>query len=516
MKKNGWLTIILNVIILFVMSYTFHQSDVNINLGSLHISNSTILYIYYMFMLIFWCISVNQRVTAKNVRLYLNLSILFMVIWLSVRTVKFALPFEGHSVRLLWYMYYIGMIFIPLCGFFAAVCMDKEEQYKLPSKYHLLTLISIILVGGVLTNDTHQMVFKILPEFDLNHNYNAYTREVGYYIVAIWILVLALLMLTTLLKKSTVQRTKQRVKEPFFILLVGIIYALIYNFNDHLAIVEMTAGFITIIIAEWESCIQIGLIPSSSNFEAIFESTSLSTIITDENYNVIYKSKDAKELTMDDYKQSDSDVYLLDDNTRLKRSDINGGFVFYQEDISSLGRIIEELRLVRQQLLENNELLQAEVDLKSRKARAEAQNKLYDEIADSMSHLFDIVEKQINSDMSSFEKLRIIAVEGAYIKRYANLLILNQNNEKIHSEELEFCLKETADALKAGNVECEYTLNIKPLKSTTWVMMMYELIHEQIMYHYDTLKNVTIHVDDTHLKMMLNEDNFEIELEENV
>ena len=101
-----------------------------------------------------------------------------MVFWMLIRMCKFEIPYEmPTALRYAWYLYYIPMVLLPTVSLYLAFYIRQPENYKLPERRCLLFFPALFLIGIVLTNDQHQLVFTF-PEGRLGE---AASYEVGVY-----------------------------------------------------------------------------------------------------------------------------------------------------------------------------------------------------------------------------------------------------------------------------------------------------------------------------------------------
>ena len=114
-------------------------------------------YLYRLFSA--WCLSIRKRIIQTQVRHYLTVISVLMIVWLLFRTVKFCIS-RGDVARHLWYLYYIPMLFIPLFSLFVANSLGKPENFKLPGWMRFLYIPTALLFLLVITNDLHQFVFS--------------------------------------------------------------------------------------------------------------------------------------------------------------------------------------------------------------------------------------------------------------------------------------------------------------------------------------------------------------------
>ena len=71
----------------------------------------------------------------------------------------------------------------------------------------------------------------------------------------------------------------------------------------------------------------------------------------------------------------------LDEDTRLSGMKIRPGYAFWTEDESELHRENRRLAQANELLSEENDLIAVENELKAKKARLDAQNRVYEQIA---------------------------------------------------------------------------------------------------------------------------------------
>ena len=113
----------------------------------------------YIGLMMWWGISLWQRIVQTQVRRYLAATAALCVFWLSIRTVKFFIAATPAAIRYLWYGYYVPMLFIPLLCVLVALSLGRPENYRLPRWTNLLYLPTALLLLQVLTNDLHHKAY---------------------------------------------------------------------------------------------------------------------------------------------------------------------------------------------------------------------------------------------------------------------------------------------------------------------------------------------------------------------
>ena len=171
----------------------------------------------------------------------------------------------------------------------------------------------------------------------------------------------------------------------------------------------------------------------------------------------------------------------------LSSAPIKGGRVVWQDDISRLNDLRIRLRDTLDQLGEENTLLQAELELKENRAKADEQNRLYDRITREVEPQLikaDELLRQIENDKTNSRNLIAkVCVLGSFIKRRGNLLLIGEDNGIIHTRELEYCIRESMDNLTLAEVftffnsQCEGTMDLE------YIVAAYDF-YEYLVEHY--------------------------------
>ena len=442
-------------------------------------------YAIHVCLLIAWCISILRRLTNRQVRCLLILVGILMAFWLTVRTIKFEFIADPTHpiVRYLWYCYYIPMVLIPMIGVFVVKYLDKLADYTHPKQMNLLLIPAFLLLGIVFTNDLHRLVFDFPQGIELFDS--KYTYGFVYYILMAWFILGGLYFVVMLLKKSRVPGSKKMQRLPLFIMLGAIVFWVLYTLK--LIKCDLTAMDCLIITCLLESAIQSGIIPSNTNHRELFDITTVPVQIVDADYQPHYVSGAALPLSEADLKKTEAGAVHMD-NTLLRSTPITAGRVVWQDDITVQNTLRQQLQDIREQMSEENTLLQAEVELTEHKAKVDEQNRLYDRIAQEVAPQLIRAEELMQRVSAEPEKARElmakICVLGCYIKRRGNLLLLGEENKQIPAAELEHCIRESLDNLRLGGVftlldsHCDGTL---PVADVVAIYDFYENVAERLL-----------------------------------
>ena len=436
-------------------------------------------------LLFLWVVSLHRRLMNKNVRRLMLAVGCLMLFWLIDKIVKW--DFTGSVthplVRYLWYGFYVGMLFIPTLGAFIINYLGKPENYAHPAKLNYLLIPPTVLLTLVFTNDLHQKVFVFYNgfiNFDLEYSY-----DWVYYIVMGWFIVMGFYFVVMMLLKSRVPGSRRLQKMPILIMSFAALFWIGYSMRLYNC--DLTVMDILIIVLLLESAIQGGLLPSNTNYQQLFDATTVPVQIVDRDYQPHYVSGGALPVPEKKLRQTEFGTVHMG-SSLLNSAPINGGRVVWEDDITELNALQQQLQDAQEQLGEENTLLQAELDLKEQRAKTDEKNRLYDRIAEEVEPQLikiDAILQCITQEPENREKLLAkTCVLGSYIKRRGNLLLLGEDAKKISTRELEYCIRESLENLRLGGVFTSLDANCEgqiPLEYIVAAYDFYEAVTERLL-----------------------------------
>lgn len=447
----------------------------------------------YLGILMPWGVSVYDRIVNKRIRRYLVILAGLMVFWMLARTLRhtvflFVYPFGMWC----WYAYYIAMILIPQMCLFAAMYIGKSEEYRLPKKWYLMYIPSLLLIVGILTNDLHQKAFYFHQGYEAG--WGIYQHAVLYYIAVIWMFSCIALMIAEILKKCRIPGSHKIIWLPIALLGVGVAYAILYAVNSNLfGFIEMTAALCFIVVAIWESCIKTGLIQSNTHYNELLKYSGLGVAVVDKDYTVHYRSDDALPLTIGQMKSAEQTPVMLSSGIRVSSSEIRGGHALWQEDLSELLDVLDELKELREELKDSNAVSMQNYQMgKQIRALAE-QNRLHDELHKQTAHQINLLNdwlKQLidtNDADQKRELLRRIVVVGAYLKRRNNLILVDEQDGMIREEELRLSLDEMMRNLQLAGINCACAVEFERDLPTNVAMKLFDFYEAVVENAFDGL-----------------------------
>ena len=414
----------------------------------------------YISLYIGWGFSVNRRILQTQVRRYMTGVSFLAVFWFIVRSIKYFFISDPGVIRQLWYWFYFPMLFIPLFSVFVSMSLGKPESYRLPKWTTLLYIPTLLFLLLVLSNDFHQLVFSFPAGTVWSDSDNGY--EYGYYLVIGWEILCALSAFAVMLVKCRMAQRRKYL--PAFLLSCSIVYAFIYA--SGVEWMQLIGGDITAVqclmfTGILESCIQCGLIQTNTGYDELFEAGTLGAQIADNDHQIRYASANSPVLSEQAMSAAEEGAVSLDRNTLLKSHSIEGGRVYWREDITDITALLEKLEENRETLAESVHLEQENYRVKLEIHTWREKNRLYDLLQEMTAHQIDLLSSlfsQYDAEEDP-EKCRSllakITVIGAYIKRMGNLIFIREKTQTTDTTELSLCMEESFANLQLMGVECE-------------------------------------------------------------
>ncbi|MBR6351098.1 MAG: hypothetical protein IKR93_02085 [Firmicutes bacterium] len=456
----------------------------------------------YIGLFAMWGISVRRRVIQLQVCNYLISIAALMVLWLITRELRWHIVFSGDIKRILWYAYYIPTLMILLLTFLVSMSLGKPDDFRLPKTTALLYVPTVALILLVMTNDFHQAVFRFPPgvvRSEANYSYGP-----GYYLLAVWGILLAGAAFIVMLSKCRLPRTGRFLWLPLIPLGLTVLYVVLYAARVpfvHAAFGDLTVTECLLFAAFLESCIGCGLIQSNSRYADLFRACrGISAQITDNDYDVRYAAVSAETVSKYDMMRAASGPVILPGGKRLHNMSVSGGHAIWSEDISELLKTRESLEDTGEELNERREMLQMQYEQEKEYRRVLEQNRLYDLLQrqirpqlDEVSRLAAVYEASEDGE----EKRRILAkivILGSYIKRRKDFVLLMEGSEEIPADRLTSALEESFRSLALGGIRgvCLVSAGRDNIDGAV-MTRAYDFFESVLESALDTLRYITVH-----------------------
>lgn len=365
-----------------------------------------------------------------------------------------------------WYFYYVPMLLMPLLLFYISLQVSaKEAASRKKGGWYAVLVLTIVFIVLVLTNDVHRWVFRFAPGFsDWD---NTYIYGILFYIITGWQYALYFTAVVILLIKCRIGSAKKHAWVMLIPFGTGLgLFALILTDtmpkHGGARLIEFPEALIFTVAAVLECCMQLGLIPTNTDYAKLFEKFSIGAQITDKSGAVVYQASAAIPLSKEQFALADG--ARIGTHTVLHKMQLPGGYGFWQDDMTALDCLNEELAEAKERLEQEAELTRLSNALKEKEAKVEQRTWVYDTIAartrtqsQAISRL--AVEARRSSDPAQKDAARKrITLRGAYIKRYANLMLFSEDSGVIEAGELGLSVAEVLRYLNFCGIpgECIY------------------------------------------------------------
>ncbi len=499
--KKPMITVVIFIVLLCIAQVLL-LADRYLTAYPIYISGMIYIFssILYISLFVGWTIGMYHRIMNRHVRVHLLMIGSLIVFWLMIRTVKFsAFQFLTLADRLSWYAYYIPMVLIPLFFFFTTLYMGEKEDYRINPKWYLLLIPAIASILLVMTNDLHGLVFM---DFDLTvHAYGkSYSYGPGYYfiVIVIWaILAMSIFILRKKFNAST--QTKKASRLPTLILLLIPLYTALHILKPTYGIgyyLDVSTFASAITVAFLETTIWTRLIHSNQRHRDFFTMSDLKAKILDDGGNTVYTSQHAAPLSKAHFEALKKEKTMVYDNhTNLNLSPLKGGYVLWYSDVSEVRAMMDNLMTLNEELNKTIEHLSIENEQRREVARQEKLSDLHRIMENEVIPQSNKMKQEMmKGDLASLDEIQGILFEtsmtSTYIKRKVNLILTEQTEKNISTDEMARCFLESFQLLRYVDKACAIRIVSEYEMTLDMAMVSYDLyqyIIEKNHYDFDTL-----------------------------
>jgi len=419
-----------------------------------------------------------------------------------LRGIKYSVFAETDLLdRHMWYLYYVPMLLIPLFLFYISLLVAPKRDFRIPKGWRWTLAVTVVFIVLVLTNDLHQLVFVFKPQFE-NWD-NDYTYGALSYVIAFWRYALYIAAIVILIIKCRIVSARKYawiILVPFAV--GAVLNALVVTGNlpviNGSNILEFPEILISTVAIVLECCIQLGLIPTNTDYGKLFQKFSIAAQITDREGNPVYSSNNAKPLTAQQFSMPGGS--RIDEHTVLHKMKIPGGFGFWQDDMTEIDRLNDELEEAKEGLAQEAELIRLRNELKEKQTKTEQRTLVYDTIAKRTQRQSQLISRYAETARKSDDKALKEAMRGritllgAYIKRYANLMLLSQESSVIEVGELGLSVSEVLRYLNFCGIPGEFVSNADCTVNADAALAVFEAFETLLETNITSLKGAFVNL----------------------
>jgi uncharacterized protein YlxP (DUF503 family) len=304
-------------------------------------------------------------------------------------------------------------------------------------------------------------------------------------------------MIREIVKRCRIPGTQKTIWLPVAMLGIGVAYSVLYTLDsDIFGFIEMTAALCFTVVAIWESCIKTGLVPSNAHYNDLLKDSGLGVAIVDNDYIVHYRSDDALPLTTAQMKAANGEPVMLDGGIRVSSSKIRGGHALWQENLSELLDILDELQELRAELEGSNAVSMQNYQMDKMIRTLAEKNRLHDELHRQTAHQINLLNDwlarfmEVKEPKQKRELLRRIVVVGAYLKRRYNLILVNEQDGFVKAEELNLSIQEMMKNLQLVGIHCAGSVDFEGDLPTEVAMRFFDFYEYVVENAFEGLQSL--------------------------
>lgn len=465
---------------------------------------SLIRTVIYLAFFMTWGVLLGIRIQQKEIRKYMLGADFLIVFWTLTRTIKFYIVQTPFGLRLMWYLYYLPMLFLPMLALLVALFIGKPDDHRLSKWSYILWIIPGVLFAFVMTNDFHQLVFTFPADLsrhlwsDAEYGYNFLFR-----VINLWEAFCPIAALLIMLVRCRISGMRKYFWLPALPLALSVLYMALYGFGFHwffFLFGDMTIVQSLLMVATLEACIFLGLIQSNTYYAELFDgSVDCSAQIVDHDYEVRYASRDAKPIAKEQMMAARQAPLHLGDGIILHTMGISGGYAVWTEDNSKLLTLSEELNDLKEELQDRSSLLRYEYDREKRRREIEEQNRMHDllQVAtqkqiDKIALLVTAYQRVEKASEASQTILAKIAVLCSFIKRRKHLTLLVYKDYDIPLAELKAAFAESLQTLELLGVSHSLFVDAQMILNGSDATTLYDFFEDVVEAGLDSLRSLNV------------------------
>ena len=460
----------------------------------------------YLLLFALWGYSLDHRIIQKQVLHCLRLTAVLMLVWLTLRTLKYEVVTDLTVARYIWYLYYLPMLFVPLLGVYIALSLGRSEEFRLTGRIGALAFFPTTLFLLVITNDLHQQAFAFSSGVPGNPDNYSYSHGPVYFCCLGWMVACMFFSLILLLKKSRVPSSPKKKLTPFVIGCATVLYGIVYLLGIPAVrrwFGDMNVMFCLLYAAIYESCIRCRMIQSNTGYAELFEATTLAACIADRSGNIVLRSRAADE----DMVCPKNGLQIIRPNgIRISSAPISGGYAVWQDNVRPLTELRARLSENKAIIKNNKEKLQEAYLIQKKLNELTEKNRIYDELetkyGKQIIRIGQLLKQCEGAEPAEIQSLlKRILLLGTYIKRGANLYFLGMEYELLPQQELRLTVDEAIRVMTVCGTECSVVYHTtKPMLSSE-VARLFELLKIVAEATINELHSLFISVSDSEMDL---------------
>ncbi len=456
----------------------------------------------YMLLLFGWQYTITTKIMQKSMRGHLTAQNIVSILYLTVRFIQDAFLYVNIPwMRFTGYFINIAAIFIPLFGLYGSFYLGKADDYRISKKWYLLLIPASLLCVMALTNEWHHFLCYVVPEEPQPNLY--FHPYIGTYLIYLWALSMIGYQVYVIYQRNGATKSSTFFQKliPFYAPILLLLFSIPYVATAYVVrfeLVEYSAGLIFIFVFCQQLYILTGLIPVNTQYEEVFQRSTVAMQILSPSGETIAASENASDITpamLEVLKQNQR--FSATEDITMHLHPVLGGYMIWQTELSQINQALRELQRLNAELEEEQDLLAQEIRIQSDETSIQARNDIYDSLSSEVSGQLTLLTELLSKESLSENDWNCICLIGTYIKRFCNLRLTYQEQQTIPMGDLAISLQDIAKCMK--NLGIRTSLDFCPtsnLEPELILLIMKTL--EEILEEADfCLTSVAIRISDT-------------------
>lgn len=416
----------------------------------------------YLGLLLFWLISVQQRLLISSARTTIVWIVRLMIAWLLTRIVVYDYNAGTLLERYLIYAYWTPQMLIPALFLLLSLQIRQGHAGKRRRNPALVLIPGAVFALLAWTSDLHRLIYRpTVPLASFHVKTGTYGYGPLFWIMMLWMGLAAATGVVLLLRESG-KRSAKTIRRLLGIVGLWIALALLTLLVlDRLPIPIKFYGMpeinIFCMLGFLEICIRGRLIPCYENYAGFFSRLQSPALITDLALHPAFAAARTPEADREALEQALRAPLPLTEDLTLTGRAVSGGYAFWVVDQSAVHRAQEQLSEANALLEQENDLIRAETEQREKDAYLRSRHRIYHEIAQALypcqKRLSRLLEAARPGTTAFRDQIALICVLNAYVKRKTNLLLLAAEQEHISARELFLALQESARYLTLAGLQ---------------------------------------------------------------
>lgn len=418
---------------------------------------SVLAFACYAGFLLVWVRHTRQRFVRREVLDCVGAIAVLTLLWLLAQATKYEFTVNFPNVaRWLWYTYYVPISFVPVFMFFITLYIGRRWDERISRRWWCLLGIAGLLSLLVLSNDWHQFVFGFEGNDPRQWSDTTNTYKAGFYLPWIWAGGLCASSVVVAAVRSARAGMGLRALAPTAVIAVAVFALPRWGLIDKWVIdaaYKLPEISCILAVAFLESLVATGLLPTNSDYAALWDASSLRGGFVDDTGALVGVSADVAMVTADQVHAALTQPVLLDGGRReLAAAPVRGGTAFWVRDRTQVLELRNRLEDLGDALLEERSMLEAENALVRSREALTRREELYARVAEGTAPQLASLDRMLADppeDEDAFlATMRHAAVLATYVKRCANLVLVGEGGT-VDIRELVLALEESATSLRS-------------------------------------------------------------------